>query len=253
MWLALDIGNSTLKGAFFGSGGMAGRWQLPLSAEGDAAAWRERLSGIIGGRCLSRAGVASVVPWMTEHVAQALGPKVPLLEVGASLRLPFAVGYQTPHTLGSDRLASAAAAWDAWGGSGAVVVVDMGTATNIEAISAKGVYLGGAIAAGPELLRRALAADTAQLPRALLAVPQSAIGRSTQEALQAGIMLGVLDQVSGALRRIRLQLGEPCTVVATGGWTHVLGGGLPMVDHVDEHLTLKGIRLLMEMNAADPP
>lgn len=252
MWLTLDIGNSSAKGAFFGTGGMTGDWQLPLPVEGGAAAWRKQFSGIIGGRDLSRAGMASVVPRMTECIVQALGQDVPLLNVHASLRLPFTVGYQTPRTLGADRLAGAAAAWNAWGGRGAVVVVDMGTATNIEAISAKGVYLGGWIGAGPELLRRALAGNTAQLPRALLAVPKRAIGRSTQEAMQSGIMLGVLDQVAGALRRIRLDLGEPCTVVATGGWSQVLGEGLAMIDHCDKHLTLKGVRLLMEMNAADP-
>ena len=253
MWLTLDIGNSNVKGAFFGPGGLEGHWQLPLPAEGDAAAWQKRFSDVIDGMRLSLAGMASVVPWMADRVAQALDPEVPLLEVQASLRLPFTVGYDTPQQLGADRLASAAAAWDAWGGRGAVVVVDLGTATNIEAVSATGVYLGGAIAAGPEMLRRALAGDTAQLPHALLTVPQKAIGRSTQEALQSGIMLGVLDQVAGALRRIRLELGEPCTVVATGGWSQILGECLPMIDHHDRHLTLKGVRLLMEMNGAGPP
>ncbi len=253
MWLTLDIGNSRVKGAFFGPDGMAGDWQLPLPARGDTQAWLERFSGIAGGRRLSRVGMASVVPWMARNIGQALGTEVPLLEVHASLKVPFTIGYRTPHTLGADRLAGAAAAWNAWGGRGAVVVVDMGTATNIEAISADGVYLGGLISTGPEMLGRALASDTAQLPRTPLSVPATAIGRSTQEALQSGIMLGVLDQVAGALRRITEYLGDPCTVVATGGWSQVLAENLTMIDCRDEHLTLRGIRLLMEMNAAETP
>ncbi len=224
-----------------------------MPVRGDIAAWLERFSSVAGDHRLSRVGMASVVPWMAESIAQALGAEMPLLRVNASLKVPFTIGYRTLHTLGADRLAAAAAAWNVWGGRGAVVVVDMGTATNIEAISADGVYLGGSISAGPEMLRRALAGDTAQLPCAPLSVPTTAIGRSTQEALRSGIMLGVLDQVAGALRRITDYLGDPCTVVATGGWSQVLTENLATIDHRDKHLTLRGIRLLMEMNAAETP
>ena len=135
------------------------------------------------------------------------------------------------------------------GGRSAVIVVDLGTAVNMEVITCEGRYLGGIIAAGPETIRYALQNRTAQLPDTKLRIPSHAIGNSTNDALRSGIMLGIIDQTNGAVRRLKAELAQPCVVVATGGWSRVLRPYLKSVDHFDYHLTLRGIQILLAMNA----
>jgi type III pantothenate kinase len=173
-----------------------------------------------------------------------------LTEVRHGMHLPFALQYDTPHTLGNDRLAAAAAAWLRYGKdvTRSVVAVDAGTAVTFEVVDGRGVYRGGPIGAGPGLLRRALREGTAQLPAVPLELPEEIIGRSTQEAIQSGIMYGFLDGVAGILHRIEERLGTPPFIVTTGGWGAFLHEYLPSVDACDPHLVLHGIHLLMGLN-----
>jgi type III pantothenate kinase len=166
--------------------------------------------------------------------------------------LPFTLGYDTPDTLGTDRLAAAAAGWVRYGrarGDGpdarSVLVVDVGTAVTYEVVDRDGVYRGGAIGPGPRLVRRALQSGTAQLPGVPLAFPPSATGRSTPAALQSGIMWGVVDSIRGMTGRLAGALPDCPVVVLTGGWSDRLGPHLDVVDHVAPHLVLEGVRLLV--------
>ena len=129
-----------------------------------------------------------------------------------------------------------------------VVALDAGTAVTYDVVDRTGVFLGGAIGPGPQLLREALAHGTAQLPPVPLEEPDTAIARTTQEAIQAGIMYAFIDSVGGILDRIRESLDDYPFVVATGGWSPFLKSTYIDIDRVDPHLVLCGIGVLMRLN-----
>lgn len=200
---------------------------------------------------IDRAGICSVVPASTERLTRVLGARgLRVTTVGCRMRLPIEMAYLTPETLGADRLAAAAAAWVIHGSEKrrSVVALDAGTALTYEVVDRDGTYLGGAIGPGPALMQGALHRETAQLPDVPLELPDKPIGRSTVEAIQAGIMYGFIESVRGLLRRIDEALGEETVVVATGGWGRFLRGHLDEVDAFDAHLVLQGVRILMKMN-----
>lgn len=247
MWLVLDAGNSALKGGLFREGELLRTFRVETDA---ADTWPARLRRHLGEPVLERAGVASVVPTVTERLRTLLAAHydAPLLVVGPHLRLPFRLAYTTPDTLGTDRIAAAVAAWGhAARDERPVVAVDAGTAVTYEVVHG-GVYRGGAIGPGPRLLRRALHHGTAQLPEVPLHYPVDVIGTSTQGAIQSGLMHGFVDGVQGMLERLRRQLAEPLFVVATGGWGTLLTEQIEAVDVMEPHLVLHGIHALMTMN-----
>lgn len=249
MWLVLDVGNSALKGALFDGDDLQQCFRIaqPLAAEKLSEALAAHVSGV----AIERIGLVSVVPAATPQLADvcfALTGSRPEVIVH-TMRLPFALAYETPHTLGTDRLAAAAAAWENPARRGrSVVAVDAGTATNYEVIDKAGVYRGGAIAPGPRLLRDALNKGTAQLPEVPLDAMPAPIGTSTVKALQAGVLLGFVDGVRGMLERMADALQERPFVVATGGWSALLAQHIPNIDAVDPHLVLRGVRTLLTLN-----
>lgn len=247
--LALDVGNTDTKAARWDGRAWTGRLRWPT-----AGAVPPALAALAHGA--DAAGLASVAPRHTGRIAAAVrdaSGRMPVFVSAAlplaspTLRFPFAMRYRTPETLGADRLAAAVAAWTGWGGSRPVVALDAGTAVTLDVVAPGPdgpAYLGGAIAPGPELLRRTLARDTGGLPDVPFAVPPSPIGASTAEAIQSGVTVLVVDGVAGLLRRTADVLGAPPVVVATGGWAAWLAGqGLP-IDAVEDSLVLDGVRLL---------
>ncbi|MEM6287935.1 MAG: type III pantothenate kinase, partial [Bacteroidota bacterium] len=225
-----------------GGWGEAVRWPSDAASE---AVWAERLRRLGAG--IDGAGLASVVPDLTPVLAEAvrIAFGTEAVAISADLPLPFRMAYRTPHTLGADRLAAAVAA-HALAGGRAVVALDAGSAITTEAVSVEPAYLGGAILPGPDLLRRALARDTRQLPEVAWTLPASVIGTLTTEAIQAGLVALVLDGVAGLLDRTMEAVGGEPLVVATGGWGPWLAERLPIIDRVEPHLVLEGIRLLTE-------
>ncbi|OZC02513.1 type III pantothenate kinase [Rubricoccus marinus] len=246
-FLAIDIGNSSVKVARYADGQWREAASYPSSLEAPADAWGPRLAKL-GARA---SGVCSVVPNLEARLVPALAEvtgRDPFV-VRASSPLPFAMGYRTPHTLGNDRIAAAAAAWLLYGQPARrpVLSFDAGTAITLDAVDllADGpVYLGGAILPGPHTLRRSLARGTAQLPEVEWERPEHAIGRSTSEAIQSGLTALVLDGMAALLRRAAAELSAPPLIVASGGWGGWIAKRLDMVDHVAPNLVLDGIRLL---------
>ena len=145
---------------------------------------------------------------------------------------------------GADRLANAVAASCIYGSP--VIVVDMGTATDFEVVSAEGVFLGGAIAAGVKTSIRSLNSQTALLPEADLHVPGKAIGANTADAIKVGVVLGEVDRIDGLVRRMWNQLGYETPVVATGGLSGAVGCLCSCVTVINPDLTLQGLRLIYE-------
>lgn len=247
MRLAFDIGNSAVKGGIFTDAELESTFRCTHAIEELSAA----LDATIAGRPVEWAGLASVVPASTREVIALLEERaIPAITIGHDVQLPFRMGYRTPETLGADRIAAAAAAWLGYG-AGAdrdVLALDAGTAVTCELVDRYAVYRGGTIAPGPVLMQRALNRATAQLPEVPLEVPDSVVGRSTIEAIQAGTIFGFLESVRGLLRRIRADLGAKPYVVATGGWSKMLREELEEIDVLEPHLVLQGVRQLVEMN-----
>lgn len=241
-FLAIDAGNSSVKAALWdGAWGETVRWPSdPASVE----TWAERLSRL---GAASGSGLASVVPDLTPTLAEAVQVTfgTAAVVVSPDLPLPFRMAYRTPHTLGTDRLAAAVAA-HALADGRPVVALDAGSAITTEVVSAEPAYLGGAILPGPDLLRRALARDTRQLPEVEWTLPASVVGGSTTEAIQAGLVALVLDGVGGLLHRTLATFGGEPLVVATGGWGPWLAERIDRIDRVEHHLVLDGVRLLTE-------
>ncbi|RMF60091.1 MAG: type III pantothenate kinase [Bacteroidetes bacterium] len=260
MWLALDIGNSAAKGGFFDGPRLVDTFRLALTRHDPTEVWVRALEEALAARPVARAGIASVVPSLVEPLYTVLARRTPTtpLVVRPTLALPFTLAYQTPHTLGVDRLAAAVAAWTRYGHAPdgtprSVIALDAGTAVTYDVVEAPGVFRGGPIGAGPALLRQGLATGTAQLPEVPLELPEEVIGRSTREALQAGILYGFLDSVGGMLARLAGRLPPRPFVVATGGWAGWLAAHLDAIDHVDPHLVLRGVYDLMVLNPTEPP
>ncbi|MFB6230846.1 MAG: type III pantothenate kinase [Salinibacter sp.] len=258
MLLTLDVGNSAVKGGCFDGNELVRVFSVPdgpANAEesSTAAAWQDTLAPYLPDASIEQVGLASVVPTTAGAVTDALTALTgaPVTRVRPSMPLPFELAYETPDTLGADRLAAAAAGWVHFGRDEfrSVLVVDAGTAVNYEVIRRDGVYRGGAIGAGPALVRGALRRGTAQLPEVPLTLPDEPGGRSTQTALQSGIMWGLVDSVRGMADRLAQSLPDPPVRVLTGGWSALLADRLDRVDHHAPHLVLRGVQLLTTLNA----
>ncbi len=247
MQLAFDIGNSAVKGGAF----LESQLQHTFRTAHDAEAISAAIDAAVERRTVAWAGITSVVPDSTRLVVQLLDERdIAAVVVRHDMRLPFRLDYRTPETLGSDRLAAAAAAWLLFGArrTRSVIALDAGTAVTCEVVDRHGVYLGGTIAPGPVLMQRALNRETAQLPEVPLELPASAVGRSTVEAIQSGTMYGFVESVGGLLRRIADEIGDEPYVVATGGWGTLLHDRIDAIDSIEPHLVLEGARRIVEMN-----
>lgn len=256
MLLTLDIGNSAVKGGLFEDADLVHVFSVEPpdeTASGSAEEhWETALASVLRNVAIDRVGLVSVVPRRTQAVTVALEAlaHAPVTRIRPDRPLPFTLDYDTPGTLGADRLAAAAAGWVQYGQgeSRSVLVVDAGTAVNYEVVHRDGIYQGGAIGAGPLLLRQALRGGTAQLPSVPLALPDSPVGHSTQTALQSGIMWSLVDSVQGTIDRLAQSLPDTPSLVLTGGWSALLDEHLDRVDHQAPHLVLHGVRLLLQTN-----
>jgi type III pantothenate kinase len=166
--------------------------------------------------------------------------------VEPGIRTGISILYDNPKEVGADRIADAVGAFDLFGGP--TVVIDFGTATTFEAISAKGEYLGGSIFPGIDVSLDALFARAAALRRVELVEPRNVIGRSTIDSMQSGAIYGYTSLVDGMVTRIEAELGEDAAVVATGGLSGLITPLSERIDHHEPWLTLHGLRLIYEKN-----
>jgi type III pantothenate kinase len=252
MLLAVDIGNTqTHLGAFEGENLVEHwRFQTRAGATGDELA--ERIGGLmaLSGLGLDRVDsvcVSSVVPPLGsqyEHLTERYLDADCLL-VGPGIKTGMAIRIDNPLEVGADRLVNAVAAYAQVGA--ACVVVDFGTGINFDAVSDAGEYLGGAIAPGLEISLTALVERAARIPRIELSEPEAAIGRSSRAAIQSGVVFGFAGLIDGVARRIGEELGE-ARFLATGGLAEAIVPFTETIEEVDDHLTLKGLRLIHERN-----
>lgn len=203
------------------------------------------------------AAIASVVPPLTPVLAAACRVYVGLepLLITSALRALAENRYDDPGVLGADRLVNAVAGWQNYGvpAGRTVAVVDFGTATKIEVVTAAGEYLGGCIGPGIGISTRALYESAARLPRVEIARPPQVLGRNNPGALQSGMVYGYAGQVDGLLTRMAEELGAPPLAVATGGLAPLVARESRLFQKVDPWLTLDGIRIVWEWNAGGRP
>lgn len=256
MLLAIDVGNTN---TVFGVGGRDGSWTSKLRVSTIRTAigndWAPAITsfaakdgidlGQVRAVCL-----CSVVPdattALTEYSREWLG--VDPMVVSTRLALPVKLGMDRPDEVGTDRIANAVGAWDTY--KSACVVVDLGTATKVEAITAEGVFLGGSIAVGLGVSLEALTARAARLFGIDLIAAPSAIGRNTTQALQSGLVNGHLHLVNGLIKDIRSEIGSDAPVVVTGGHTAKPDSPFRAIGRFDPDLTLNGIRHIYQLNVA---
>lgn len=252
MLIAIDIGNTnTVVGAFDGQV-LVQRWRVGTDLRRMPDEYAALLDTLFQMARLPHTGkdvvIGSVVPGVqavfVDMVRRYWG--VDPLVVSPDLDFGIDVRYVPPHAVGADRIANAVAAIDAYGAP--AVVVDFGTATTFDAISRDAAYVGGAIAPGLEISQEALFARTSQLPRIPLDAPTSAVGTTTITSLQSGILYGYAGMVDGLVARIADELGTGLTVIGTGGLSQVVAPLTHSIDHVDQDLTLVGLRILHERN-----
>jgi len=197
---------------------------------------------------IAAVAIASVVPPLTTTFTEMCRRflKCDPLVVTHEINLGVRVRTDYPAEVGADRILNALATHRLHGSP--AIVVDFGTATTFDAISAEGDYLGGAIAPGLGIAAEALFNRTAKLPRIELVAPPAAIGRNTIHCMQAGLVLGYVGLIEGLVERIRAELGGQARVIGTGGLAPVLAKETNVIEVVDQMLTLEGLRLIYELN-----
>ena len=258
--LAVDVGNTnTVLGLWRGTE-LVRHWRLTTRREATADEIARSVRGLLadgpsaGLACADgkpgpvRVIVASVVPSLKFSLKQALrqvlGREPVFVEPGIKTGMPIL--YEVPQEVGADRIVNAVAALDALGGP--CIVVDFGTATTFDVVTARGEYAGGVIVPGIAISAEALFEKAARLWRVEIRRPERVVGKTTASSIQSGLYFGYLSLVDGMIDRIAEEIAGRPRVIATGGLAELFGGGSEKIEQIDLLLTLKGLRLIDERN-----
>jgi type III pantothenate kinase len=255
MLLAIDIGNTNVHLGLWQGQSWRLSWRVRTVTDKMpdeyAVLVRNFLSNAeIGYRAISGVIIGSVVPPLTRAFREMCQRYIDIdpLVISSEIELGMKIDIDQPEQAGADRLANAAAVVALYGG-GPAIVVDFGTATNFDVISAENNYIGGAIAPGVGLAHDALVSRAARLHKVDLAPPPSAIGSNTIHAMQSGIFLGYLGLVEGLIARIKAELAsEQTQVIATGGLAYSFDENTAVIDRIAPELTLDGLRVIYDLN-----
>jgi type III pantothenate kinase len=249
--LCIDIGNTNTVLATFEGEKIVHSWRVKTDARNTADELSLMFRGLLAGDNVEITGVAacSTVPaalrsLRTMLTRYYLGVPTVIVEPGVKTGVQLAI--DNPKEVGSDRVVNTLAAHTLFGGP--AIVVDFGTSTNFDAVSARGEFLGGVLAPGIEISVEALAARAAQLRKVELVKPPRVIGKNTVECLQSGVVYGFAGQVDGIVERMIEELGSVTAVIATGGLAPVVVGECRTITHHEPMITLIGLRMVFERN-----
>jgi type III pantothenate kinase len=254
--LALDVGNTNVTIGVFEGGSLCATWRIATDVERLPDEYAVIVMALLRNEGIDRNAIneaimASVVPDLAAVFEQLCRRyfKVDPVVVGTGTRTGVRVVYDNPREVGADRIVDVVAALELYGPP-PLIIVDFGTATVFDAVSAEGDYLGGAIAPGIGIASEALFERAAKLYRVELERPKTAIGKNTVGAIQSGTLFGYVGLIEGMVARFKKELGGSARVVATGGWANLLAKETQVFDAVDENLTLTGLRIIHDRHAS---
>jgi len=253
MLLAFDVGNTTIAIGLFRGRQLVKSWKIETDTDKTSDEYGVLLLNLmqacaLGAGEISGAIISSVVPPLTPVIEEVCGTcfgTAPMV-VGPGLKTGMPILYETPLEVGADRITASVAAFEKHGGP--LIVLDFGTATTFDAVSAKGEYLGGAISPGVRISAEALYLKTAKLPRIEIRKPKKAIGRTTVASMQSGLYFGYIGMVTRMIEEIRKELGAEARVVATGGFGGQLAAEIPAIEAYEPDLVLEGLRIIYDRN-----
>ena len=248
MLLTVDIGNSNVSCAAFEGDEVVRGWKMPTRPEQDVSVYVEAVRSELDVGGVDGAILGSVVRSMTEKLSEVCRVLFGLEPMVSSTRLDLGIctAWERPETAGIDRLAAATAAYRRC--RAGAVVVDVGTAITVDAVSSEGVYLGGAIAPGLRLALRALSSGTNLLPDVALNPPERAVGTSTPECIRSGVIYGTAGLVDALARRMLTSLTESARIIGTGGDIDRIAPYSETIEEVDPYLVSRGLRVIYDRN-----
>ena len=253
MLLTIDVGNTNTVLGLFDGEDLIKSWRVKTDPRSTADEMSLQVNALVQGYAITGLSICSTVPATLRELRTMIASyfsDIPttIVEPGTKTGVPLLV--DNPKEIGADRIVNTLAAHTLYGGP--AIVVDFGTSTNLDVVSPKGEFLGGALAPGIEISVDALASRAAQLRKVELVRPKNAIGKNTVEALQSGTIFGFAGQVDGLVEKITAELAlsydQAPTVIATGGLAPLVIDVSESIDEYEHDLTLIGLRLIHEKN-----
>lgn len=254
MLLAIDVGNTNIKYGIFDGARLAASFRVASHVKKTADEYGAVLTNLLGTSGIKLADIdgvilSSVIPSLNYticHMCEYFFGIKPIV-VGPGVKTGLNVKADNPREVGSDVIVNSVGAYKKYGGP--VVVIDFGTATTFDVITAKGELVGCIIAPGMKTALESLVAGTAQLPMIELEAPKSVLGKNTETAMQAGIVFGMAGLVENIIKKIRKETGwTDMKVVATGGMAKLIREEVTCIDAVDRTLTLEGLKTVYDLN-----
>ena len=254
MLLAIDIGNTNITIGLFNKETLEKTWRISTSRNNTSDEYGTNILNILSNKDISNKDISaivmcSVVPPLTTTFVDLFKDyfNISPLIIGSGTKTGIKIMYDSPRDVGADRIVDAAAVLHLY--KGPAIIVDLGTATVFDAITANGEYLGGAISPGIGVSAESLYKATSQLKRIELIAPKTAIGKTTTHAIQSGLILGYSELIKGMIKRFKEELDNNAKIIATGGLADIISKEENLFDIIDHDLTLKGLQILYKLNS----
>lgn len=253
MLLVIDVGNTSITFGVFNNDKLISSFNFKTNKKSNTERFSLNLvkkfsENSIDPSLINASIISSVVPELKDVIDKTIKNMTGFepIEVSHSSKTNMSILYDNPKEVGADRIVNSVAAYSIFKKS--IIVVDFGTATTFDCISAEGAYLGGAIAPGIKISSDALTLSASKLPRVDIEKPRNIIGKNTVESMQAGIFYGYVSLVDGLIRYLKKSMQTNPVVISTGGFSKIISDESEFIKHYDEFLALKGLQILYKLN-----